>query len=65
MLSGPGLSSHFWNFYVPDKKHVAVFGDFNENMNKVSECYSVCHFIKTEYQCTQQIEKILQENILE
>ena len=50
---------------VPDKKHVVVLVNFNKNMNKVSECYSVWHFMKTEYQCTQQIENILQENILE
>ena len=42
---------------VPDKKHMIVLGDFNKNMNKISECYSMCHFMKTEYQCTQQIEK--------
>ena len=47
-------------------KNMVVLGDFNKNMKKVSECYSVCYFMKTEYQCTQQIEKkILQENILE
>ena len=50
---------------VPDKKHVVLLGDFIKSMIKVSECYSVYHFMKTEYQCTQQIKKMLQENILE
>ena len=36
---------------------MVVLDDFNKNMNKVSECYSVCHFMKAEYQCIQQIEK--------
>ena len=36
---------------------MVVLGDINKNMNEISECYSACHFMKIEYQCTQQIEK--------
>ena len=44
---------------ITDQKYVIVLGDFNMNVNKLTESHNISYFMQTMYQCTQYI----QENI--